>query len=68
VELSHDGLDFVPGMLLHLQDNDTMDFAGYFDGIGHVIGFWDKGFRICGELTFKKETAAFLQGLLRGTC
>jgi hypothetical protein len=67
VELSHDGLDFVPGMLLHLQDNDTMDFVRYFDGIGDVIGFWKRGFRICRGLTFKEETAAFFQGLLCGT-
>ena len=44
-----------------------MDFVRYLDGIGDVKGFRKKGFRICSGLTFKEETAAFLQGLLRGT-
>jgi hypothetical protein len=39
VKLSHDGLDFVSGTLIHLKDDDPMNLPGGLYGIGNMMAF-----------------------------
>jgi hypothetical protein len=58
-------LDLVAGTLIHLEDDDTMDLPGNFNGIGNVLSFDDQILSRGGRISLEKQATALLQGAFR---
>jgi hypothetical protein len=51
-------LDLVAGTLIHLEDDDTMDLPGNFNGIGNVLSFDYQILRRGGRVGLEEKTTA----------